>query len=188
MKADKKTKNQKLKESSSQYKTVAHFLYKWLTYSMAPSNQEREWSKSLASSISLHMSRYCWPEARELDKQWKKIQKLQEQYIKSEKKGLSEIILIPLHYEITTLTHSIIHSFIEMHNKLSSSASPEVEGEWSTPASKSKMMKAIGIASYKKFNAFARMHGIKQAGNRKLWQIRINSMDRTTRSKLEKLE
>lgn len=186
MKASKKTKNRIAKEGSSQYKTVAHFLYKWLTYSMAPSSQEREWSKSLASSVSLHMSRYCWPEARELNKQWKKVLKLQEQYVKSEKQGLSTDILIPLHRKVTRLTHSLIYSFLGMHNKLRGSGR-RVEGEWSTPASKSKMMKAIGISSYKKFNAFAHMHGIKQAGNRKLWQIRIDSMDRTTRSKLEKL-
>ena len=187
MKTSKKTKNHKLKEGSSQYKTVAHFLYKWLTYSMAPSDQEQEWSKSLASSISSHMSRYCWPEARELDKQWKNIQKLQEQYVKSKKQGLSTDILISMHGKVTELTHSLIHSFIEMHNKLSSSASSEVEGEWSRPASKKELMTAIGIESYKKFNAFAEMYGIKQAGNRKLWQIRVDSMDRITRAKLEKL-
>ena len=154
---------------------------------MAPSIQERGWSKSLASSVSLHMSRHCWPEARELNKQWKKVLKLQEQYVKSEKQGLSTDILIPLYGEVTRLAYSLIYSFIEIHNKLSGSAPREVEGEWSKPASKSKMMKAIGISSYKKFNAFAHMHGIKQAGNRKLWQIRVDLMDKTTRSKLEKL-
>ena len=60
------------------------------------------------------------------------------------------------------------------------------DGEWSNPMSKNKMMKALGMPSYKKFNAFAKQHGIKMAGNRQTFQIRLDGMDITTRKKLEK--
>lgn len=177
----------KIKEGKSQYKTVAHLLHNWLRYSMAPGNKEQEWSISLASSISMRISRYCWPEARELDKQWKEILKLQEQYSKGANQGLSQDELILLHNNIHTRTCDLIDSFINLHNRLHTSAPPPVEGEWSKPASKKELMVAVGINSYKKFNAFAKCYGIKQAGNRKLWQIRLDSMDQQTRSKLEKL-
>lgn len=162
----------KLKEGKSQYKTVAHFIHNWQKYSMAPGNKEQELSISLASSISMNISRYCWPEARELDKQWKEILKLQKQYSKGANQGLSQDELISLHNNILTRTCDLIDSFINLHNRLHTSALSLVKGEWSKPASKKELMAAVGINSYKKFNAFAECYGIKQAGNRKLWQIR----------------
>jgi hypothetical protein len=60
------------------------------------------------------------------------------------------------------------------------------EGEWSKPMGKSKMMSSVGMSSYKKFNAFAKKHGIREAGNRQTFQIRLDGMDITTRNKLER--
>ena len=60
------------------------------------------------------------------------------------------------------------------------------EGEWSKPMGKSKMMGSLGMSSYKKFNAFAKKHGIREAGNRQTFQIRLDGMDKTTRNKLER--
>lgn len=59
-------------------------------------------------------------------------------------------------------------------------------GEWSNPMTKSTMMSKIGIDGYKKFNTFAKQHGLQQAGNRQLWQIRLDRMDKNTRQKFEK--
>ena len=170
----------KLKKGTSQYKTVALFLYKWSKYCIAPNKREQGWSKAIASSISIRISHYCWPEARELYKQWKEVLKLQEQ-----SKGLSSDELILLHIKTQNITLNLISSFINLHNSLSTSA--PTSGEWSKPMSKRKMMSALGMTSYKKFNAFAKKHGIEQAGNRKLWQIRLDNMDKNTRFKLEKL-
>jgi hypothetical protein len=61
------------------------------------------------------------------------------------------------------------------------------DGEWSKPMSKSKMKNALRIDGYRTFNIFARHHGILPAGNRQLWQIRLDRMDETTRKKLEKI-
>jgi len=60
------------------------------------------------------------------------------------------------------------------------------EGEWSKPMGKSKMMSSLGMPSYKKFNAFAKQYGIKKAGNRQTFQIRLDGMDKATRNKLER--
>jgi hypothetical protein len=58
------------------------------------------------------------------------------------------------------------------------------QGEWSRAMTKKAMMWALGIASYRNFNAFARRHGIEQAGNRQLYRIRMGEMDVKTRQKL----
>jgi hypothetical protein len=60
------------------------------------------------------------------------------------------------------------------------------EGEWSKPMGKSKMMNSLGMSSYKKFNAFAMKYGIREAGNRQTFQIRLDGMDKATRNKLER--
>jgi len=62
-----------------------------------------------------------------------------------------------------------------------------IEGEWSKPTTKSTMKNALRIDGDKVFNTFAKQHSIRQAGNRQLWQIRLDTMDNTTRKKLEKL-
>lgn len=61
-----------------------------------------------------------------------------------------------------------------------------LEGEWSNPMTKSAMMSKVKIYGYKKFNTFAKQYGLRQAGNRQLWQIRLDGMDRNTRQKFEK--
>jgi hypothetical protein len=63
-------------------------------------------------------------------------------------------------------------------------ASPN--GLLSKPMSKSQMMHALGMDGYKRFNAFAKGHEIREAGNRQLFQIRLDGMDINTRTKLEK--
>jgi hypothetical protein len=60
------------------------------------------------------------------------------------------------------------------------------EGEWSKPMSKSKMMAALGIDSYKTFNAWTKDKKIKPAGNRQTFTIRLDVLDTKTRQKLEK--
>lgn len=64
---------------------------------------------------------------------------------------------------------------------------PPTEEEWTKPMSKAKMMAAIGVDSPKTFNAFAKIHGIKQAGNRQTFRLRLDKMDQKTRSKLDKV-
>jgi hypothetical protein len=62
-----------------------------------------------------------------------------------------------------------------------------LEGEWSNPMTKSAMMSRINIDGYKKFNTFAKQYGLQKAGNRQLWQIRLDKMDKNTRQKFEKV-
>jgi len=61
-----------------------------------------------------------------------------------------------------------------------------LEGEWSNPMTKSALMKKVSIDGYKKFKTFAEMYGLCQAGNRQLWQIRIDRMDSNTKRKFAK--
>lgn len=61
-----------------------------------------------------------------------------------------------------------------------------LEGEWSNPMTKSALMKKVSIDGYKKFKTFAEMYGLCQAGNRQLWQIRIDRMDSNTKQKFAK--
>jgi|GEM_PF-3442468 len=58
-------------------------------------------------------------------------------------------------------------------------------GEWSKPMSKSSMMAALKIHSLDSFNSFAKRQGI-QSINRKLYRIRLDTMDPKDREKLEK--
>jgi len=58
--------------------------------------------------------------------------------------------------------------------------------EWSKPMSKSKMMAALKIDSYKTFNAWAKDKAMKQAGNRQTFTIRLDVLDAKTRQKLER--
>lgn len=61
-----------------------------------------------------------------------------------------------------------------------------IEGEWSRAMTKNTMRKALGLESYEVFNSFAKTIGIRQAGNRQTWQIRLDTCDARTRQKLEK--
>jgi hypothetical protein len=58
--------------------------------------------------------------------------------------------------------------------------------DWSNPMTKSAMMSRVGIDGYKKFKTFANQHGLRQAGNRQLWQIRLDKMDKNTKHNFEK--
>ena len=60
------------------------------------------------------------------------------------------------------------------------------EGEWSKPMTKAKMMDILGLDSYKTFNAFAKQKGIRQAGNRRTWQLRLDGLDRATRERFDR--
>ncbi len=59
------------------------------------------------------------------------------------------------------------------------------EGVWSTPMSKTEMATRLGNLSPDKFKTFAEFHGIRQAGNRQLWHIRLDKMDMATRHRIE---
>jgi phage-related protein len=65
-------------------------------------------------------------------------------------------------------------------------AGQTIEGEWLKPMTKSRMRKTLRMDGDKAFNTFAEHCGIRPAGNRQLWQIRLDTMDPTTRKKLEK--
>lgn len=58
--------------------------------------------------------------------------------------------------------------------------------EWTPPMPKIRMMDILRIGSYKTFNTFADRHGIKNAGNRKTWQLCIDDLDATTQEKFKK--
>ncbi|MFO8011733.1 MAG: hypothetical protein R6X20_00365 [Phycisphaerae bacterium] len=63
---------------------------------------------------------------------------------------------------------------------------PEPEGSWSKPMTKAKMMDILGLDSYKTFNAYADRQGIRQAGNRRTWQLPLGGLDEETREKFRK--
>jgi hypothetical protein len=63
---------------------------------------------------------------------------------------------------------------------------PPPEGEWSKPMTKTKMMELLGIDSPKTFKAFANRIGIRRAGNRQTWQLRVDKLDARNRAKIEK--
>ncbi|OHB54614.1 MAG: hypothetical protein A2Y12_09855 [Planctomycetes bacterium GWF2_42_9] len=60
------------------------------------------------------------------------------------------------------------------------------EGEWSNAMSKKEIIAVLGLGSYSKLNTFSKNHPLKQAGNRQLWQIRIDDMDKNMRQKFKK--
>jgi len=62
-----------------------------------------------------------------------------------------------------------------------------VIGEWSKPMSKTRMMTALRIDSRKKFNSYANQIGIKKAGNRQTFQIRLDTLPKNQREKIEKI-
>ena len=62
------------------------------------------------------------------------------------------------------------------------------EGEWSKPMSKSLMRSTLGIENEHKFNAYAKSVGIKPAGNRQTWQLRLDTLSPKDRSKMENVE
>ena len=72
--------------------------------------------------------------------------------------------------------------------KTSSGETGDIAGqERSKPMSKSKMMSALKIDSFKTFNAWAKDKGMKQAGNRQTFTIRLDLLDAKTRQKLERV-
>lgn len=159
---------QKAIKGQTHYKTVSHFLYNWLKYSMAPSSQEREWGKCTAASVHSYIHRYCWPEARQLDKDWKKILEIQRQYIIDEKRGVSFDKLASLHLEITTLTHSLIDSFIKIHNAVITAD----EDEWSEVMTKEKIEDHLAISSYQ-VNKYLEEGLVRRLG-RQRWQYHLS--------------
>lgn len=62
-----------------------------------------------------------------------------------------------------------------------------LEGNWSKPMSKSEMMRKLQIDGYKKFNSYANSIGLKPIeGNRQLFQLRLDTMDKNMRARIEK--
>jgi hypothetical protein len=59
--------------------------------------------------------------------------------------------------------------------------------EWSKPMMKTAIMKAIGLDSYKTLKTFSKSHPIRNAGSKKLWQIRLNGLNKTQIEKLTKV-
>lgn len=61
-----------------------------------------------------------------------------------------------------------------------------IEGEWSKPMTKSQMMRALGLDSYKKLKTFSKTHPIREAGSKKSWQIRLDGLNKEQIEKLTK--
>jgi hypothetical protein len=57
---------------------------------------------------------------------------------------------------------------------------------WSAPMSKAEMGARVKLTSMRRFNAFAKHHKIRPAGNRQLWQICLDAMDEATRQSLKR--
>lgn len=60
----------------------------------------------------------------------------------------------------------------------------DVDGEWSKPMSKAKMMAALRIDSIKTFETFAKNQGIQQAGNRQTWRLRVSGLSDDEKARL----
>lgn len=112
------------KKGSSQYRTIATFLSKWLQYfptedlplskQKTQSEQQKFWFAALASSLSIRISHQCGAEASILKKQWKEICKLQKEY-ESERdlEDAAELLI-----EISEQLEQLRDSFIHLHNRL----------------------------------------------------------------------
>lgn len=61
----------------------------------------------------------------------------------------------------------------------------KLQEEWSVPMSETEMRVHLGNMKAKSFKAFAKEHGIRKAGSRKLSQIRLDGMDANTRHMIE---
>jgi hypothetical protein len=59
------------------------------------------------------------------------------------------------------------------------------EGEWSCPMSLADMAVRLNNMTQYSFKKFAQGHGLRMAGSRQKWQIRLDRMDKATRQKLE---
>lgn len=188
----------------TQYEEIAHRLDKWLQYALAPSKDEQDRSKHTASFINFHITTYCWPEAKELNKKWKEILELHQRYIETKTEKLRR--------EITDLTYLLIDSFNNLHNKIIAPKSKEVI---ETPLQDSclarskpmpiiKIMKALRWVTEsmekemkekgkrpratKKFIKWAKEnHGLKQEGtNRQSSTICLDNLEKRYRDNLEK--
>jgi len=63
---------------------------------------------------------------------------------------------------------------------------PSDEEEWSDPMPLTEMMRKVNISGYKKFRTWGKRFGLREAGNRQLWEIRLDNMDHSTRKKFKK--
>ena len=59
-----------------------------------------------------------------------------------------------------------------------------LNGEWSKPLTKARMMASLRVDSVKRFNAFATSQGIIQAGNRQTWRLRLDGLSGEQKRKL----
>ncbi len=115
--------NLKPKKGSSQYKTIATFLSKWLQYfptedlplskQRTQSEQQKFWFACLASSLSIRISNNCGAEASMQKKQWKEICKLQKEYESEQDLEKAGNLLI----EISEQLEQLRDSFIHVHNR-----------------------------------------------------------------------
>jgi hypothetical protein len=81
--------------------------------------------------------------------------------------------------------NQLVSESANIHNGRQTSSS-SIQGErWSKPMSKCEMMGLIGLDGYRKFNSWAKQFGLKSAGNRQLWTIRVDIMDVNTRKRFE---
>lgn len=90
--------------------------------------------------------------------------------------------------EILSYMEEYLHSQKIVNSKEdnnSISDQPPREGVWTKPASKREMMDKVGIDGYNKFNTWIEKRGYKiEKISRKLYQLCLDKMDKTTREKL----
>lgn len=116
--------NPKPKKGSSQYKTIATFLSKWLqlfptdniplSKQKIKSEQQKFWFECLASSLSIRISNSCGAEASTQKKEWKEICKLQQEYESEQDLENAADLLI----EISEQLQQVRDSFMYLHNRL----------------------------------------------------------------------
>jgi hypothetical protein len=86
-----------------------------------------------------------------------------------------------------TLRHAAQMALLESPCQGSPSVTlSDPEAELSRPMTKSEMMTALHMDGYKKFNTWGKAHGLQDVGgNRQLWQVRLDTLDKRTRAILE---
>jgi len=115
--------NQKPKKGASQYRVIATFLDKWLKLfptdesplnkQKMQSQNQKGWFAAFASSLSIHISHQCGPEASGQKRQWREICNLQGQYKHEQNPDRAANLLI----EIKEQVEQLRDSFIRIHNR-----------------------------------------------------------------------
>jgi hypothetical protein len=77
-----------------------------------------------------------------------------------------------------------VHHAADRHVAEAADVTLPPDGQWSAPMSKAEISTRLKL-SRRSFNTFTKNHALRSAGNRQLWQIRLDGMDAATRKKVE---